>query len=143
MASSSPYPLRYSRRSSLSSARNAEDSELNSRRQSKNSNDFSIRGVTNGGVVRRRSTSNGLRLKILEAQTTTVKPERTRNNHKQDSITMNNENDIHDQEANDLNLSFTSTATDNLQISTQIISTDDSDPANADNKQKKINYKKI
>lgn len=116
MASSSPYTLRHSRRSSLLKAKNNQD--ISQSRTS--SNDSSAPGVRGGGVVRRRSAPSARGSKHSNIQTnTTTSRISPRENHEADVSIMDNENgDANDDQADNLNLSSASAATDIIEVST-------------------------
>lgn len=131
MASSSPYPLRYSRRSSLSMSGNNQDEDNHTQQRSKKtSNNSSVLGVKRGGIVRRRSAPNTQRPKSnrLQTQTTTATPEPMRKNYSNEATVMYD--DEKDQE-DSLNLSSLSTETENIEITESTTHTNSS--VSADN----------
>jgi hypothetical protein len=118
MASSSSPGLNYLRKKLSTVQIVQSDKSLTNRESRKNPNESPKNRVQNGSISRRRSAPGARSLKISQARTTTAASQRSKSNVGRDIIGIDDEDDDNgSRHFDDLNTSFTSTATDNMEVS--------------------------
>ncbi|CAF4074361.1 unnamed protein product [Rotaria sp. Silwood1] len=95
------------------------DQSFNARQSRKSPKDASTPDIKNGGISRRRSVPSSRHSRNLQIQSKVVKSQRSTSNSGQHEIGINNEDDNVDQYIDLLNISSTSTATENMETSQQ------------------------
>jgi hypothetical protein len=123
MASSSSYQrLKHSKQNSTSTVQvTHDDQSLNDRQGRKNQTGSSTPGIKNGNISRRRSAPGARNSTTSKSQTTAIASQRSRSNLARHVIGNNDEDENDDEYMHNdtLNISSTSTATDNMDTSQQ------------------------